>query len=775
MKSLIKKIIAALLILCLLFTISACEIDLSFLKDSAPDDESSEKTNASIPDNSALLGVPARLNPVADKKNDPVSIAALLGTWDIISVSGHSWLTNYAGSSGGSLFIFNDDGTFTKIELMQFTSSSISYGYYYTYPTGSYQFTTQGKYKIKGGVIEFYNAASSNKSGRDWNDMNANPDGPWSPIDDWNQEFEFLDSMRLRLRYEDGGSIIYKWSGESHNVTLPSHEIPAVDWPSPALSAEMPKYTGTGRVRETRLQEYGEDENAPEDIYKTVYITIDRENENSAPEYAETLRKAGWYINNDSIWGINARKGFYTVSIDFGEPDELKIESRREVEGKWFKDWAEAGIIPPENSPLIGQEDISDWEKNKAESLSVYQEFDKINEAAANEYLNKMTQNGYILIDDDWRREVYKYLWLDGRLYRVSIEKGETYGEITEMKYYLRYYDTGEFPVSWINTGINPPQNEAIAEKLYNIENFGNISDGRFYESYYAKFLGVSPEALSAYFDNLESQGFTAVISAWSNYREVYKYMRVDGKMYKVTVYDTEGSELAEVCYRFEYFEDGEWFAQWTDAGLNPPQGAEIAGAIDLSEWGPNEDGYSYDSYYIKFTGLSDTGLDLYFNSLEQQGFTEVEDDWSWSDARQYFAYMRIGGDMYKVTVTDEQNSEIAEIRYSFEYYKDGVWQKDKIPPDIIPPDGVQFLGEIEVYNDSGEYGSFRFSCIPFDDIAAQNYKDKLKNNGWTLSEWSDMYAEKTVTWQGGTYECSISLSDISDGKGEYSVSFSKR
>jgi hypothetical protein len=605
-----------------------------------------------------LLDEPEHLKPVPDSRNDPISTAALTGTWNIINVSGNTWLTNYSGSSGGSIFSFHGDGTFMKAELMQFTGSYTSYGgyytYYNTYSAGAYQFQTQGKWRVRGGVIELYGAATSSKSGRDWNDLNAKPDGPWKPIDDWNVEFEFLDSMRLRLRDSMDGhdtNTIYGWDGENHNIPLPTHEIPPSKWPERALSAEMPAYGGAGRVRETRSREYNQDDaDAPEEIYRTVYITIDRETESGAAAYLSELKHAGWYV--DEEWQ-QARKGFYTVSVSFSSPDELDIESKRVAEGLWPAGWAEAGITPPEGAPVIDKIDISNWEKTESFSLSV--EFDKVDETKAEAYLQTLTGQGYRLIDDEWTHEAYKYLRLDGLLYRVSVSAEETYGEITELYYQLRYYD------------------------------------------------------------------------------------------------------------------DGVWPDIWRDAGLDPPVDAEIAGAIDMSDWGPDGDGWFNSSYYVEFIGIDSSGLGAYFDSLERQGFTESEDDWS--ETRELYNYLRIDGHMYKISVSDRQNPELAEIYYNFEYYPDGLWPAGKIPPDIFPPEGVQLLGEIEV---DEEWGSLRFSCRPMSEVAVSAYMRKLQNSGWILSEWDETLAEKTVSWRGGLYECSIDFSGAEDGLGDFYVRFSK-
>jgi hypothetical protein len=718
------------------------------------------------------LDEPERLKPKADGKNDPISTAALIGAWNIINVSGGTWLTNYSGSSGGNIFSFHADGTFMKAELMQFTSSYASYGAYYnyynTYSTGAYQFQTQGKWRVKGGVIELYDAATSSKSGRDWNDLNAKPDGPWKPTPDCSYEFEFLDAMRLRLRDNSDGqdtNTIYGWDGDSHNVNLPPHEIPPVKWPERALSAEMPVYGGAGRVRETRLRGYAEDDaDAPEEIYRTVYITIDREEEAGVDSYLGELKRAGWYV--DEEWR-QARKGFYTVDVSFSEPDELEIESTRAVEGVWPGGWAEAGIATPKNAPVVGEIDVSDWEK--AENLSLSVEFDKTDEAGAEAYLQTLAGGGYILIDDGWTREVYNYLRLDGLLYRVSVSKEETYGEITEMYYYLRYYEDGIWPDIWSKAGLNPPVGAEIAGAI-DLSDWGPDEDGWFNGSYYAELLGVDAAGLSAYFDSLERQGFIPVENEYSDAREVYKYMRVDGGMYKVSVADEQGEELACVSYRFTYYQDGNWPDIWKSAGLNPPEIGQIAGAIDLSDWGPDEDNWFSETYCVEFTGLDPAGLGNYLDGLERQGFAATENEWQ--EAREVYNCLRIDGHMYKVTVTDDQQDpELAEIGYSFEYYPDGVWPASKIPPDIIPPDGAQLLGEIEVDED---WGSFTFSCWPMDETAVRAYMRKLQSNGWTISEWDGTQSEKTVNWRGGRYECSIGLSGVTDGLGDFYVSFPK-
>ncbi|MCL2549226.1 MAG: hypothetical protein FWE76_08690, partial [Symbiobacteriaceae bacterium] len=710
------------------------------------------------------LAAPAQLKAQSDSKNDPISIAALVGPW----VSNRSSIRTDWG--------FSDDGYFYKNVMITHTHLNSTYhaGYwsygsyydtwtpgYYTYNTTytySYLDTLIGEYRVKGGVIEFHHIVAINRTvfEDDWYyktkrsvSMTQLQSQATSARfnDDFSVEYEFITPSRFRMR--DGSEdddFFWDFKDVAHNVAIPSHQIPAVAWPKDVLSPNMPQFTTKGRYRLTSLSYKGDNQQSnPESM--TVSVVIDKtEALKEVDAYSTTLKSSGWWVeeykleSDTTSISYDARKGMYKLRLSQGRgsgtyTDTIVIESIRYPEGSWPKGWAEAGIVKPDNAPIIGIIDLSSWEIT--EDVTIYPEFDKIDAAAAEKFLQSLVPKGYTIDGEGYYREAWNYLRLDGRIYRVSVRVDEVYGEITKFRYTLRYYEDGVWPAQWSGVKLTPPPTNTGIAGAIDMSDWGDHESYSSSDTYYIKFLDVDDAAIAAYFKSLEQLGFTKPEYSYRE-RELYNFLWIDDELYKVTVSDNEGDELAYLTYSFRYYEKGVWPEIWLQAGLPQPSAEAIAGAIDMSEWGDHE-GYSSTDYFrIDFLNTSESQVAAYFKQLEAAGFSRPE--YSYSE-RELFAFLRIAGEYYRVVVRDEAGEELWRINYEFRYYADGEWPSIWTQAGLTQPPQTQIVGEInmEEWGDHA-WSSRNYYYVKFlglDEAKMTSYFDSLVKAGFMLPEYS--------------------------------------
>jgi len=186
----------------------------------------------------------------------------------------------------------------------------------------------------------------------------------------------------------------------------------------------------------------------------------------------------------------------------------------------------------------------------------------------------------------------------------------------------------------------------------------------------YIKYLGMTDADTDKYITKLKTAGFRAV-AGWNGDEtdELYNYLFIDGKLYRVAVERRENRELMEFVYKFKYYENGIWPKTWQDGGLPAPDKYDaIVGAIDLDSW--NEDitsawgGSSY--MYIKYLVITADDADKYIAKLKTAGFTQIES--FWRDDVELENNLFIDGKSYRVTIEHRENSEITEFLYKFKY-----------------------------------------------------------------------------------------------------------
>jgi hypothetical protein len=227
--------------------------------------------------------------------DDEVSVKALVG----------SWFDSGASESFG--WVFSADGNFAT----GYASNTIN-------PDNSrtnYRYTIKGKYRVNGYNIECYNSqiSSSEKLGLSmiWITseeaaklLTAPMDKP-NKIDNFSVPFEFYDNMHLRIVYERNVNSRYDYiipyNGTSHNVTVPTHQIPGKPWPTNLLPSGLPAYGSGGRIREVETDTYG-----------GVIVYIDRTTSDALVSYCNRLLQAGWSFGAGGTMG-NLINGYLVI------------------------------------------------------------------------------------------------------------------------------------------------------------------------------------------------------------------------------------------------------------------------------------------------------------------------------------------------------------------------------------------------------------------------------------------------------------------------------
>ena len=719
-----------------------------------------------------LIKTPQRLSPKSSP-DDGISAAALVGPW-----KGYR-------SSVTTEYGFADDGYYYKNVTITHAHLNSTYhsGYYsgdyyyygyYTYNTTytyTYLDTVVGEYKVKGGVLElshifttertifednwFYAAKRTTDIGQ----LQARANSA-RYNNDILMEFEFINSARIRIRTESEDMDLF-WDIEDnpHNLPTPKHEIPPVDWPAKALSADMPLFSTNGRIREASLSYTGNDANIRSE-FKTVTVVIDKAGAlNDINAYGKTLKNSGWWVSDyelgseDSYLSYEARKGMFKVNVSNGRgsgtsDDTIVIESIKYQEGTWPEAWAAATLVMPDNAVIVGLLNIE-----TGVDINVYESiiFDKVDDRGVAAYQTKLAGAGFkkpqYSYDDDW--DMMKYIRIGKELYLARVRLDKRMDSLTSFTYDLSYVEDGVWPESWKTAGIPAPEGyDAIA---------GAIDKGRWDESMaeyssdylYIKFLNLDNNEVKTYLSKLKSSGFKPVRDWDGEEREeIYNFLRIEGRMIRVEVDVTGNEDITELTYSFYSHEDGVWPANWLAGGLPAPDKFEtIIDAIDVARWYEDiTDGWSGSSYvYIRYLNMTATDVASYITKLKNAGFKAVK-DWEGNDEDELYQYLRIDGKLLRVEVEHPKNNELTEFLYKFNYYEDGVWPTIWQAGGLPAPDKYGAIaGEIDLERwkedvfdgwSGSSYIYIKYLNMTTSDLS--NYTTKLKNAGFkVVKDWS--------------------------------------
>ncbi|MCL2741622.1 MAG: hypothetical protein FWE70_05870, partial [Oscillospiraceae bacterium] len=527
--------------------------------------------------------------------------------------------------------------------------------------------------------------------------------------------------------------------------------IPDVDWPAKALSPDMPRFGTVGRYREASLSYSGYEKDVrPE--FKKVTVVVDKAKAlQEVNAYGGSLMSGGWWVEDyalgpeDSYLSYEARKGMFELSVKNGrgsgtEADTVVIESVRHPVGVWPSSWADAGLPQPKDAVIVGR---LAPEADDGGSFREYVTFDKVGSGEAEAYGSALAGIGYRKPQysyDDW--DAMKYIWVDGELYLARVTLNKRMGDLTTFYYHIEYVGEGVWPSQWAAGGLPEPEGHgAIAGAIDYAEwrdGFGEYA----YATKYVKFLGLSDQAVEAYYAKLASVGFRKVDNPWDDAVRMYHHVRIDGMMMRVEVTRMDNEDIAELRYSFERFEDGVWPPAWREGGLPEPDGFnDILGAIDYGEWRRSAEEYRYSTEYIKFLGLDAAKVARYMEKLRGAGFREVNDPWG--DALTLYNYLRIDGRLFRVAVEERENDEVTELRYAFEDKGDGVWPAIWREGGLPAPDSYwAMVGEVDL-DEWWEYiegYGYAYQYLRFIGADAAAYEAKLEGLGYVRETdyWGD-------------------------------------
>ena len=725
-----------------------------------------------------LISTPQRLK-AKTSPDDGISAAALVGPWKGYR---NSVTTEYGFSDDG---YFYKNVTITHAHLNSTYHSGYYSGNYYYYGywtynttyTYTYLDTVVGEYRVKGGVLELFHIFTTERTifDDDWfygktrsasiaqlqsraNSARYN--------DDVLMEFEFINTARIRLRTENEDmDFFWDINDDPHNVPIPKHEIPPVDWPEKALSPDMPKFSSKGRFREASLSYSGDDKNIKAE-FKTVTVVADKTDALSEiAAYGKSLRNSGWWVDDyelnseSSYLSYESRKGMFKLSISNGRgsgtsEDTVVIESNKYPAGVWPASWSKATLDAPDNSVIVGDFNPKKDENNK----NIYETviFDKVNDSGVAAYKNKLAgagfkkpQYGY----DDW--DMMKYIRVDGDLYLARVQLTKRMDSLSAFTYDLSYVEDGLWPESWKSCGLPDPNGYETIAGVIDKDNWDERMSEYGSEYVYVKFLGLDANKMEAYMNKLKSSGFIPV-KDWdgNDTDELYNYLRIEGRMIRVEVNLMENEDITEIRYIFDCHRDGKWPDNWLSGGLPAPEKyGTIIDVIDLDRW--NEDitsewgGSAY--MYIKYLGMTAADVSNYITKLKNAGFQAVR-DWNGEETDELYHYLRIDGKLYRIAVEQRENRELTEFYYRFDYYEDGKWPKIWQDGGLPVPDGnIVIVGAIDLdrWNEdlASEWGGsaymsaymyIKYLGMSKNDV--DKYVAKLKTAGFkqTENDWSD-------------------------------------
>ena len=246
---------------------------------------------------------------------DAVSVNALAGSWFY-----------YDGWGSAYLWRFDLDGNYVRFIVSQSGyTNDVGTTWYSAYGN-----VMTGKYRVNGHLIECYNNQHSSQFARDYSIGSVPPHNiavsqlpplsDPSKVEDITLEFEFTDTMTLRLvtfarpLYDDYDTEFEYFSGDSHNVTIPTHSIPPREWPEVYAKVGIPAY-GDGRVRYAGNRRNG-------DRISEVNVSIDHTSQAYFNSFIERLMQSGWEIESDYGIDTTYEKDGYNLTVTSLTEDE---------------------------------------------------------------------------------------------------------------------------------------------------------------------------------------------------------------------------------------------------------------------------------------------------------------------------------------------------------------------------------------------------------------------------------------------------------------------
>ena len=253
-------------------------------------------------------------NRGAGNGNDEVSLNALEGSWFYYD----GWFSAY-------LWRFDPEGNYVRFIVTQSGYTNDVGTTWYS----AYGDVMTGKYRVSGYTIYFHDSQHSSQFARDYNIGSVPPHNtavnqlpPLSKpggVDDFRLDFEFIDTMNLRLVTDDPTvrdnyeAVFEYYDGESHDVAVPAHTIPTLAWPKDLLHPEILEY-GAGRIRYIDTMSKNNE----------VDIKIDMTTGEAFMDYIDNMLRLRWSLSYPSEFD-ELKQGVRDRYIDWLKKDNFEI------------------------------------------------------------------------------------------------------------------------------------------------------------------------------------------------------------------------------------------------------------------------------------------------------------------------------------------------------------------------------------------------------------------------------------------------------------------
>lgn len=153
------------------------------------------------------------------------------------------------------------------------------------------------------------------------------------------------------------------------------------------------------------------------------------------------------------------------------------------------------------------------------------------------------------------------------------------------------------------------------------------------------------------------------------------------------------------------------------------------------------------EDFYIKIDKTNEDALNKYLDNLKSLG-------WNVESGKQPEARKGI----YSIRFSWQGDEHLQMAIYTG---KTGIWPKDQLPPDVVPPPDCTFIGEMELLETvTGQVWYMNYECEGINEEKANAYIDTLIKDGWSGDA---SMITKTVEWKGKKYEASIEVYEINN------------
>ena len=436
-------------------------------------------------------------------------------------------------------------------------------------------------------------------------------------------------------------------------------------WPAVWGEGGLPAPVGSKAIVGTVDMESWDNKNSPYGSFSTRIRFLDLD-QKKVDTYFAALRVAGFTRMPDRD------PPRFVAYLRFGgrlSRAEVEQEEHRELtnlrfsfnhfeDGVWPAVWREGGLPAPLGSKaIVGALDMERWndKNNPYGSFNTPIRFLGLDQKKVDAYFAALQAAGFTRVPDRDPPRFFAYLRLGGRLSRVAVEQEEN-NEITQLRFAFDHFEDGQWPAAWREGGLPAPVGSKAIVGALDMERWNNKSDPYRSFSTRIRFLGLDQKQVDAYFAALQAAGFTRESDA--DPPRLFAYLRLGGTINRVEAQQHKDSELADIYYSFQPYEEGVWPEDWKS--IPAPRHKGIVGPFDLKRWQNREGWYGSYSTNMRFMGAN---LKEYAAALQQNGFTRPKDP---REPWELEKPVRLGNKTYRLTISDNNNKDIPEVGFQF-------------------------------------------------------------------------------------------------------------